>query len=185
MSTDHEHRVCTYREAEETLRAHETVYVNDCFCRLPAKQGKAKWAWCGHPVRTCMGFTPPRDAVYEFDIVPRERAIEMMEDWKRLGGFFRFMEDRNWICFCCGCGCGWFRDESGSRVSDPCRKSPFLERTDAEGCNLCGDCIPVCAYEARRIEDGRMVVESEKCYGCSACEHACPEAVIVMVPRET
>lgn len=183
MGTDHEHRVCTYAEAEAAVRRHEFVYVGDCGCREPARDGKAKWEYCGHPVRTCMGFTKPKEASDQVDEVPRAQALEKMEDWKELGGFFRFMMDEEWVCFCCGCGCGWFRGEDGGLVTDPCAKSRYREETDLEGCTLCGDCAEVCAWQARRIVDGRMLVEGARCYGCSACEYACPEAAIAMVPR--
>lgn len=183
MGQDHEHRICTYREAEEAIRRHETIYVNDCFCRGPAQAGKAPWPYCGHAVRTCMGFFKEADAPYEVEAITQARALEMMEDWKRQGHLFRFMVGDRWICFCCACGCGFFRDKEGNRVPDSCEKSPSIEQTDLAACTHCGKCVPVCAYEARRMEDGKLVIDRSRCSGCSACGFACPEDAIQMVPR--
>jgi ferredoxin len=186
MGTDHEHRVCTFAEAEKAIREHDEIYVMDCFCRRPAREGKTSWAFCGHSIETCMSFRQPKpeDPSYEFKEVTRERALELYDSWKEEGGFFRFVEDQNWICFCCGCGCEWFRDKDGSLRQDPCDKSPCIEKTDHDLCMGCGECVDVCAYQARSLEEDIMVVQSGQCYGCSACEYVCPEDAIVMVQRE-
>ena len=184
MGSDHEHRVCTYQEAEDAIMAHEKFYVNDCFCRGPARDGKAAWDYCGHTVETCLGFDPPEaDDDFTAREIDREEALDLFEDWKRQGHMFRFMIDESWLCFCCACGCGFFRDKEGNRVEDPCDTSSFIERTNADRCEVCGKCISVCAHEARWREDGVIRVDEHRCYGCGACEYVCPDRAITMVPR--
>ncbi len=184
MGSDHFHRICTYKEAEEAIRKNEAIYVNDCFCRGPAKAGEAKWEYCGCPVEVCMGFHPPKeDWDFTSRKISKDEALAMYKEWKNLGNLFRFMEDEEWVCFCCSCGCGFFRDEEGKKVRDTGEKSPFIEKTDLDKCNLCGMCIDVCAYEARSIDDGKMIVVSDNCAGCSACEYACTEDAISMIAR--
>jgi len=184
MGTDHIHRLCTYKEAEEAIRAHEVVYVNDCFCRGPARAGETKWEYCGCPVEVCMGFKKPEDdAKFASKEISTDQALEIFEDWKKRGNFFRFLDDEEWICCCCKCGCGWMRDEDGNRVTDTCNKSHHMEKTHSEKCDLCGICVELCPYKARSISDGEMIVNSADCYGCSACEFACPQEAISMVPR--
>jgi len=183
MSADHEHRVCTYREAEDAVRAHSAIYVNDCFCRGPAQAAKGEVPYCGHPVRTCMGFKKEKDAPFEVEEFTQARALALLEDWSKRGLFFRFMMDEQWICLCCSCGCGFFFDKEGRRQQDPCGKSGFIERTDGSACRNCGACVKVCAWEARRLENGRLRVTAAQCYGCGACEHACPSHAVSMVPR--
>ncbi len=184
MSTEHRHGVCTYAEAEKAIRKHRRIWVNDCFCRGPAKEGKTPWKYCGHRVDTCMGFRKPgKDEKFESREIGGKEALGMFEDWKRQGNLFRFMEDENWLCFCCGCGCGWFRDEKGGRQKDPCGKSAFIEKTDKKKCTSCGKCIDVCAYEARKAGKRGITVQRTACYGCSACEHVCPEGAVTMIKR--
>ena len=109
--------------------------------------------------------------------------MKKFEDWKKEGNFFRFMENDDWACVCCSCGCGWFRDKEGNKGKDTCDKGTYIEQTDLEVCNLCGDCVPVCAFDARKIEDDKMIVISDECYGCQACEYVCPVDAIEMILR--
>ena len=46
MSADQEHVICSYDEAEAAIKAHDKIYLNPCFCRAPAKAGKAKAVVC-------------------------------------------------------------------------------------------------------------------------------------------
>ncbi len=186
MGTDHKHRVCTYAEAENAIRLHEKIFINDCFCRGPAHNGETAYEYCGHRVETCMGFHEPTNggSSYPYREISREEALAIHDEWKRGGHFFRFMEDEEWICCCCACGCGWFRDKEGNLIEDSCEKSPFMEDTDEEVCTQCGDCVSVCAYKARSVENGILKVTTERCSGCSACEYACPVAAIRLVDRQ-
>ncbi|MFH1231689.1 MAG: 4Fe-4S dicluster domain-containing protein [Planctomycetota bacterium] len=187
MGTGHQHRICTFDEAEKAIKAHKHIYVNDCGCRKPAKEGKTPYKYCGHPIETCMGFRKPNAKnaeQWKYKEITRKQALARFEDWKKQGNFFRFMEDANWICFCCECGCGWLRDKKGKKVEDTCDKSPYIEKTDSDKCTICGTCIDVCAHHARTIKSDKMVVSSKKCYGCSACEYICPEKAIKMEFRK-
>ncbi len=69
-------------------------------------------------------------------------------------------------------------------MQDSCEKSAWIEKTDLELCNLCGVCVDVCAYDARSIVADDMRVDSDRCWGCSACEYICPEEAIEMVKRQ-
>ena len=186
MGQNHCHKVCTYREAEKAVKAHQDIYLNNCFCRQPKKEGKSKVKYCGHEIETCMGFNEPKptdEFQYEYRKITQEHALSIIQNWKEEGNLFRFMEDEEWICCCCKCGCGWFFDEAGNRTEDKCDKSSFIEKTDLNICNLCGKCISVCAYDARIIQNEKMIINAEKCYGCSACEYICPVDAIEMVKR--
>ncbi|MCK5115925.1 MAG: 4Fe-4S binding protein [Candidatus Aegiribacteria sp.] len=185
MGTDHKHRLCTYEEAEKAIRDQSEFYVNECFCRGPAKAGETSWDYCGHDVNNCMSFREPsgEDAGYEYVRISQREALDKFENWKQQGNFFRFMVDDDWLCFCCGCGCAFFRDENGQKIQDTCENAPFIEKTDLDKCTLCGTCVDVCAYGARSIESGEMLVDGDKCPGCSACEYACPTDAIKMVLR--
>jgi len=186
MGNNPKDRVCTHQEVEDVLRAHEVFYLNDCFCRGPAKAGKEAWEYCGHSIDTCMGVRrpDPKEADFEYREISREEALRKFHDWRNQGHFFRTMEEEGWICFCCACGCGWFRDKEGNLVDDTCTKSPFIERTDLDPCVLCGACVEVCAYRARELGDDELIVDPARCFGCSSCEFACPEDAVTMVARE-
>jgi Pyruvate/2-oxoacid:ferredoxin oxidoreductase delta subunit len=184
MGTSSKDIVATYNEIEALIRSRDVIYLNHCFCRGPAKEGKAAYEYCGHPTETCMGLSKPKeDSKYTYRKISQKEALEKFEQWKTIGRLFRFMEDKSWICLCCSCGCGWFRDKDGNRVKDPCDKSPLIQYTDEELCIACEECIPCCPYEARKIDDNKLIVENDNCYGCSACEPVCPNEAISMISR--
>ncbi len=186
MSNNPRDRVCTHQEVEDLLSAHEVLYLNDCFCRGPARAGTAKWAYCGHAVDTCMGVNRPDTIGFdvEYREISREEALRRFHDWRSQGHFFRTMEDEGWVCFCCACGCGWFRDDDGNLVDDTCEPSRFIERTDHDECTVCGACVEVCAYRARQLDGAALVIDSARCWGCSSCDFACPAGAVGMVGRQ-
>ncbi len=53
---------------------------------------------------------------------------------------------------------------------------PVPAVVDSQACNACGNCAPVCAYQAMRLdgEGGRARVESAQCTGCGLCVSVCP-----------
>ena len=183
MGKDHEHRVCTYAEAERAIRSHQVIYINNCFCRTPARDGETKYEYCGHPVETCMSFIKIPDALFEQKEITQAEALGIFNNWKDQHNFFRFMENEKWVCLCCTCGCQWFRDKDGNHVPDTYKPSPFIEKTDISLCIYCGVCAEVCPNNARAVEDGVLKVLPELCSGCSACEYVCPTSAIVMTER--
>lgn len=186
MGTDHAHRICTYQEADEVIRSHKVIYINDCFCRAPAKEGKAAYDYCGHSLDTCLGFHKPKaDADFSYREISQEEALAICQSWKDEGNIFRSIDGGAWMCLCCSCGCEWFRDKEGNKKRDTCEGSAYIEKTDLELCTVCGECVDVCAYDARAIEDDEMIVKSSLCTGCSACEYVCPTDAIEMVARPT
>lgn len=184
MDTGHEHRLCTYAEAEAAIRSARDIYVTDCFCRSAARRGETKWEYCGHEIRTCLAFgRPDAERAREYSEVSYREALRLFGDWKRKGLLFRLMADGSHLCFCCPCGCGFFRDEDGNAARDTCEPSAWIQSTDAEACTRCGRCTEVCAYDARKVARGKLTLDPNLCVGCSACTAVCPAAAISMVPR--
>lgn len=50
-----------------------------------------------------------------------------------------------------------------------------------EWCEGCGVCVSSCHNHALRIEDGRAVVDPEKCALCGYCARACPQFTIKVI----
>ena len=55
-----------------------------------------------------------------------------------------------------------------------------------DGCVGVGSCIDVCEFGAMKLEDGKVIIDRDKCTGCGACadKRVCPQYVIHMVPRD-
>ena len=49
---------------------------------------------------------------------------------------------------------------------------------DAEKCNGCGECQPICQYNAIAMESGSIITYAELCRGCGACKLVCPTHAI-------
>lgn len=50
-----------------------------------------------------------------------------------------------------------------------------------EWCGGCGKCVQVCKNHALRLENGRAVVDDDKCALCSYCARACPQFTIKVI----
>lgn len=72
----------------------------------------------------------------------------------------------------------------GCKSCEEARKSGFLEGECSYGCMGIGSCIEACKFNAMKLEDGRIVIDREKCNGCGACLSLCPNTIITLVPRE-
>jgi Pyruvate/2-oxoacid:ferredoxin oxidoreductase delta subunit len=82
------------------------------------------------------------------------------------------------ICFCCDDCCEYF-----TKSDVACDKGIYIESTDMEVCNFCGDCVEACHFNARNLIDGELVLARNDCYGCGLCVDSCPEKCISMVRR--
>ena len=52
------------------------------------------------------------------------------------------------------------------------------------GCVGTGSCISRCKFDAMSIENGKVVIDKEKCNGCMACITSCPQALISVIPED-
>ena len=46
------------------------------------------------------------------------------------------------------------------------------------GCIGCGDCVDNCPDGLIHLEDGRAVIEPDRCEDCNICSYVCPNGVI-------
>lgn len=47
-------------------------------------------------------------------------------------------------------------------------------------CNLCADCIKSCPLDLIRIQNGKLVIDSEECIGCRECVRTCKHSALRM-----
>jgi len=181
MSQDYSmHYVCTLEEARKLVAAHDHFWVSNCGCR------KAKGG-CPHSrMDICMIFRGDIgasgsgqreinltevlaifDEVVEKKLVPRPYRNDTNKDIT------------DGICFCCPGCCAYFANPAENK----CDKGKFMETTDMEICNFCGDCVPSCHFGARKLVDDEIVISRDDCYGCGLCVDKCPEDAIQMRSR--
>lgn len=62
----------------------------------------------------------------------------------------------------------------------------FLRGECKSGCVGCGSCVEVCKFDAMKMDDGNVIIDTEKCTGCGACanKESCVQGIIRMIPRD-
>lgn len=54
-------------------------------------------------------------------------------------------------------------------------------RIDVEKCNLCGECVETCRFDAiAEKQDGEIIIDPISCEGCGTCSYICPIEAIEM-----
>ncbi len=174
------HFVCTHEEATEIINKHGKFWVCNCGCREDRDGGCKR-----SRIDLCLMFRGDFEQTgtnrHEASLAEVKAIFAEAEDKHLVYRPFRNDNDRSLIdgiCFCCDCCCEYF-----SNPDEICDKGKLIERTDEELCSLCGECMDVCYFKARDIEDDRMLVNRDECYGCGLCATTCPEDCIEMVAR--
>ncbi len=175
------HHVCTRAEAREILDrlGQDRFWVYNCGCR----DSRGTCARSRHDV--CLGFEPWRSQEEpNARITTRAGAEELLREAEAKHLVMRPFRDKDLghlvgFCICCDDCCHYFQEPD----AEPCEKGALVERTDESACTDCGDCAQVCFFGARKMDDGRLVLEHESCYGCGLCLDACPAGCIEMVVR--
>lgn len=52
------------------------------------------------------------------------------------------------------------------------------------GCLGLGSCVKVCEFDAIHVENGKAIVDREKCKACGKCVDACPKGLISIIPAD-
>ncbi|MHA2401054.1 MAG: DUF362 domain-containing protein [Promethearchaeota archaeon] len=86
-------------------------------------------------------------------------------------------------CFCCTCCCTGAKSAefatSAVRGAGSVMKIKGLEiKQDSAKCVGCGNCIEACGFDARKIVEGKAIVDINMCIGCGRCVDACPNEAI-------
>lgn len=173
------HFVCTWDEAAQLIDKQEHFWVCNCGCR----EGKGGCRRSRTDVCLTFDFGATVTGSGRRQI-SRDEADAILDEARTTYLVARpFRDDATrtvteGLCFCCSDCCGYFLNPE-----EVCDKGKFIEKTDVDGCTVCGDCEDVCHFKARLIIDDEMLIESDNCYGCGLCEAVCPTACIELVPR--
>ncbi len=175
-----DHSVCTKDEAKEIVGALERFWVSTCWCR--EEKGKCVRS----PMEVCLSFREdaPVDPAGKKEI-SRDEALNLIEDARRWGLVSRPFARRNGagrfdgICLCCDDCCSFFTE----RTEDKPARGRFIEKTIRGCCSSCGMCERACRFDARQMDEGKLIVIRHRCYGCGVCANTCPTNCIEMVPR--
>jgi ferredoxin len=176
------HYVCTWGQAKEITGRFERYWVMNCGCREErgSKCTRSRMDLClmfREDVTASGGSGKKQISPAELDQIFQEAKEKHLVTRP-----FRNDQDRSkteGICFCCDDCCGYFQNPA----DNVCDKGELIERTEMDGCTQCGDCVEVCYFKARRMNDGELTIDREKCYGCGLCAGVCPTECVEMIQR--
>jgi NAD-dependent dihydropyrimidine dehydrogenase PreA subunit len=175
------HYVCTWEDAKKIAGRHGRFWVSNCGCREDR----------GHCDRSridlCLMFRDdiPGSGGSGRREISRAEVEEIFQEAKSKHLVTRpyrnegNLTQTDGICFCCDDCCEYFTKPDMIR----CDKGDFIEETEKDKCNNCGECIQVCYFGARKLEEGGLIVHRDNCYGCGLCTDVCPEDCVQMVNR--
>jgi len=172
------HYVCTHEKAQEVINARNQFWVSNCGCRESRKK-------CARSrMDVCLMFNPddPGSGSGKKE-VSRAEVMGILQEAQNkhlVARPFRneTRTDTDGICFFCDDCCGYFLEPA-----ERCDKGELIAETDLHLCSQCGDCVEVCYFKARKLNEDKLTTENELCYGCGLCIAVCPEDCIQMVCR--
>lgn len=175
------HYVCTRDEAKDIVGQRKRFWVSNCGCR--EKRGRCSRS----RMDVCLMF---RDDISGSGgsgrrEISQAEVAEIFREAKNkhlVTRPFRNEENRaqtDGICFCCDDCCEYFLSPDEIK----CDKGDFIESTEIDKCTNCGECVEVCYFRARKLDEGELIIDRDTCYGCSLCVDVCPEDCIEMVTR--
>ena len=87
---------------------------------------------------------------------------------------------------CSGCAAGKKRFANNCKSCADAVAAGFQRGECKSGCVGVGSCVQVCKQGAMSIQDGKIVIDREKCNGCGDCaaEGVCPQHLIRMIPAD-
>ncbi len=169
--------MATHEKARELVAAHREFWAGNCDCR----EGKGRCA--RSRIDVCLMFADIPSSGSGKRRINKKAVEAILAEATEKHLVARPFRDEtrtkvDGVCFCCDDCCYYFQKHEEER-----QRGRMEEATDFAACTHCGACVDVCHFGARRMEDDKLRVETDKCYGCGLCRDVCPEDCIAMSPR--
>ena len=182
-----DHRVFDLSEVEKILREARRITVQYCGC-------KTEYGNCDAPRDVCIGLDEEADYtleqgrlnVREIDIVEALDILRMSHDagLVHMAYVFKDKDKPGLICSCCSCCCHTLGGLLRYGIHTEVLSSKLIALDNEDKCVDCGECVSRCLFEARWMEQGKLVYDASKCMGCGLCVSSCPTEAISMVDRD-
>jgi ferredoxin len=179
------HYVCTLEQARALIKRAEHFWVSNCGCREGNEKGckQSRIDVCLFWAQQDSGSGSGKKSITraEADAIVKEAV----DKWLVARPFRNDARtETDGICFCCPDCCGYFTDKDDKgNPRYTCDKGEMIERTQMDECTQCGECEKVCYFDARKMKDGMLVLDREKCFGCGLCVASCSPQCISMARR--
>jgi len=191
-AVEHDQRILDTEEAHDIIDACDNLMLVPCPCRVRTEKLETRECKDEYPIGFCIMVgisTPYFEAIGVGKKVAAQQAKDYFDEMQKLGlvGVTENYDDPRHmvICLCCGCCCSILRGRT--RWDNPAAFAPsnFVACAN-EDCVLCGECAERCFFEAITLDEdeGRAVVDAEKCAGCGVCAVACAQDAMRLMRLE-
>lgn len=182
-----EHRVYDFSELKEILEASERITVSDCGCKITYQN-------CDAPKEVCIGINKEAESSLEKNLsnvreINLDEALEILKISHEAGlvpmaYVFKDEETPGLVCNCCPCCCHTLGSLMRNGVHTQILTSKYIANDDSDKCIDCGLCVDRCVFQARSMNEEKLVYDQSKCYGCGLCISTCQTEAIKLIPRE-
>ena len=171
-------------EVERILRDARAISIGNCGCRERLHR-------CDSPLDVCFGLDRQAEELVEQGLAKKASLNEALDALKRsheaglvhVTYTFEGKEKPEVICSCCSCCCHSLSALVRFGMHEAVVTSKFIAVTNPETCIDCGKCATRCQFKARRMENGKMLYDKSKCFGCGVCLSTCPTGSISLIKR--
>jgi Pyruvate/2-oxoacid:ferredoxin oxidoreductase delta subunit len=187
LDIDSEHRVYDFSEMQAILEKANRIVVQDCGC-------KTEYRNCDAPRDVCVSLDETADELLEEEKYhPREVSVdEALEVLRRsheaglvhMAYTMKGEEKPGLVCSCCPCCCHTLGSLMRNGLHTEILTSKFVAADDQGKCTECAKCVDRCVFQARCVDEGKLVYDQSKCFGCGLCVSICPAEAISLVPRK-
>lgn len=171
-------------EAHEFIRSLETddLGLVPCPCRTRTEKMGGRECSEKFPIGSCIfiGGTARRfEKMGLAKMVTKEEAITYLDEMVKHGliptAQNAFNGPFSTMCLCCGCCCSNVRGRTVWDNPTAVLPSSFAPQA-SEDCTMCETCVDRCMLGALSMDEdqGRAVVDVDKCVGCGVCVVTCP-----------
>jgi Pyruvate/2-oxoacid:ferredoxin oxidoreductase delta subunit len=182
-------QVLPIEDAEAVIDLASSITRLACGCRF-LSIGKADKRYCfglGVDVLGMLGKFP--DASSSLEVLDREEAKKILRKYDEDGLIHTVWTGVTpFIIGLCNCDrdCLAYKAYIEQRGSPTFFRAEYVCRVDPELCNGCKECMKQCQFGAQFYSsaEGRVHIDSVRCYGCGVCRPVCPTNAIELLPRK-
>ena len=181
-----EHRVYDFSEMKEILESAKRITVQECGCKTEYKN-------CNAPRDVCLSLDETGDELLEsdkndareIDVVEALRVLQRSHEAGLVHMAYTMKGEvkPTIVCSCCPCCCHTLGSMVRNGMHTQILTSKYIAAYDREKCAECAVCVERCAFQARRMEEGKLIYDQSKCFGCGLCVSTCPTKATSLVPR--
>jgi len=177
------HQIIPYTKASEILAQAKKIVVIDCICRKTMRR-------FDKPLNTCLILGNSTEFYLKRNL-GRELTQEEAQKILALASKSRLVHTidnpamrypTHVMCNCDDKACAYIRGLKEFGSDKALTYSGYVSVTNYDLCKNCGECVDVCIFSARKIENQQLKFLKNKCFGCGLCVLVCPEKAIEIKP---